>query len=142
MLFLNMPFLYAVPVWDLHLCKNIDALEAVQKFATKICTKSWNTRHYQDRLGTLPLDNLRKRRPYPKQCHLFKLVNGLSPFPIFPLTVFHCSNFCSYTFQLLSFATGSFSHTNAFYSLLFVMLHLSGTPYLILLFQHLVSNLL
>ena len=30
----------AVPVWDPHLCKDIDALESVQRFATKICTKS------------------------------------------------------------------------------------------------------
>ena len=32
----------AVPVWDPHLCKDIHALESVQRFATKISTKSWN----------------------------------------------------------------------------------------------------
>ena len=37
-------------MWDPHLCKDIDALESVQRFATKICTKSWNT-NYQYRLG-------------------------------------------------------------------------------------------
>ena len=82
---------YAVPVWDPNLCKDIDALEAVQKFATKMCTKSWNTLHYQDRLETLHLDTLSKRRTYLKQCHLFKLVHGLSPFPNSPLTFSHSS---------------------------------------------------
>ena len=43
---------YAVPVWDPHLCKDINALESVQRFATKICTKSWNT-SYQYRLDKL-----------------------------------------------------------------------------------------
>ena len=47
---------YSVPVWDPHLYKDIDVLESVQKFATKICTKSWNALHYQDRLEKLHLD--------------------------------------------------------------------------------------
>jgi len=32
---------YAVPVWDPHLVKDIEAIEAVQRFATKVCTKAW-----------------------------------------------------------------------------------------------------
>ena len=31
---------YAVPVWDPHLVKDIAALESVQRFATKVCTKA------------------------------------------------------------------------------------------------------
>ena len=73
---------YAVPVCDPHFCKDIDMLESVQRFATKICTKSWNANalHYQDRLEKLHLDTLHKRRAYLKQCHLYKLVHGLSVF--------------------------------------------------------------
>ena len=52
---------YAVPVWDPHLYKDIDMLESVQKFATKICTKSWNALHYQDHFEKLHLDTLRMR---------------------------------------------------------------------------------
>ena len=31
---------YGIPVWDPHLVKDINALEAVQRFATKLCVKS------------------------------------------------------------------------------------------------------
>ena len=67
---------YAVPVWDPHLCKDIDALESVQKFATKICTKSWDT-NYQYRLDKLCFQPLNMRRSYLKQCYL---IHGLSIF--------------------------------------------------------------
>ena len=69
---------YAVPVWDPHLRKDIDNLESVQRFATKVCTKAWNTLQYQERLESLHLDTLHTRRTYLKQCHLYKLVHGLS----------------------------------------------------------------
>ena len=61
-------------LWDPHLCKDIDTLESVQRFTTKICTKSWNT-NYQYRLGKLRLQTLNMRRSYLKQCHLYKLVH-------------------------------------------------------------------
>ena len=70
---------YTVPVWDPHLCKDINALESVQKFATKICTKSWDT-NYQYRLDKLCFQPLNMRRSYLKQCHLYKLIHGLSIF--------------------------------------------------------------
>jgi len=31
---------YAVPVWDPHLVKDIEAIESVQRFATKLCTNA------------------------------------------------------------------------------------------------------
>ena len=40
---------YGIPVWDPHLLKDIIALEEVEKLATKVCVKSWNTLDYQDR---------------------------------------------------------------------------------------------
>ena len=45
-----------VPIWNMeYLCgiliKNIIVLEAaVQRFATKVCVKSWNILDYQERL--------------------------------------------------------------------------------------------
>ena len=32
---------YAVPVWDPQLVKDIEAIESVQRFATKVCLKVW-----------------------------------------------------------------------------------------------------
>ena len=34
---------YGIPVWDPHLQKDINVLEAVQRFSTKVCVKSWNS---------------------------------------------------------------------------------------------------
>ena len=39
---------YGIPVWDPHLLKDINALEAAQRFATKVCVKLWNTLDYQE----------------------------------------------------------------------------------------------
>jgi len=33
---------YAVPVWDLHLTKDTNALEAVQRFACRVHIKRWD----------------------------------------------------------------------------------------------------
>ena len=78
---------YGVLVWDPHSLKDINALEAVQRFTTKVCVKSWNTLDYQERLNKLHLETLQKRRSLFKQCHLFKLVHGLSNFPNSPITL-------------------------------------------------------
>ena len=69
---------YTVPVWDPHLCKDIDALESVQRFTTKICTKFWNS-NYQYCLDELHFQTLNVRS------HLYKLVYGLSIFPNSPI---------------------------------------------------------
>ena len=67
---------YGIPVWDPHLKKDIDLLESVQRFATKICTKAWSAHPYEERLHSLNLDSLSKRRAFLKLCHLYKLVHG------------------------------------------------------------------
>ena len=76
---------YGVPVWDPHLLKDINVLEAVQRFATKVCVKSWDTSDYQERLDKLHLETLQTRRFVYNLCHLFKLVHGLSNFPNLPI---------------------------------------------------------
>ena len=42
---------YAVPVWDPHLVKDIAALESVQRFATKVSTKAWEDVDYDEWLN-------------------------------------------------------------------------------------------
>ena len=104
---------YAVPVWDSHLGKDIDALESVQRFATKICTKCWSM-HYQVRLDRLHLDTLRGRRLYIKQCHLYKLLHGLSIFPNCPITSSHSQPYHTRFKHNLSLHVPS-THTNAYH---------------------------
>ena len=40
---------YAVPMWDPYLMNDIEALEVVQRFATKVCTKCWQGPNYKSR---------------------------------------------------------------------------------------------
>ena len=77
---------YAVPVWDPYLVKDVQALEAVQRFATKVCTKCWEGSNYSERLQTLNLTTLQARRQFLKLTFLFKLVNNLVDFPNSPIT--------------------------------------------------------
>ena len=63
------------------------ALEAVQRLATKICTKAWNTASYEDRLSMLNLCTLEKRRKYLKLCYLYKLIKNVSFFPNSPVSI-------------------------------------------------------
>ena len=51
---------YAVPVWDPHLIKHTELLEKVQKFALKVCTKSWNS-SYSSLLSQTDLPRLDQR---------------------------------------------------------------------------------
>lgn len=39
---------YATFVWDPHLVRDVEALESVQRFAIKVCTKNWHNLSYQD----------------------------------------------------------------------------------------------
>ena len=89
----------------------IGALESVQRFTAKICTKSWNTNH-QYHLGKLCLQTLNMRRSYLKQCHLYKLVYGLSIFPNSPITTSSSHSYPTRSNHNLSLHVPS-CHTNA-----------------------------
>ena len=54
---------YACTVWDPHLTKDITLLENVQKFASKICCKSW-VMDYESMLSYLDIPSLQQRRLY------------------------------------------------------------------------------
>ena len=72
---------YAVPVWDPHLVKDIEAIKSVQRFTTKVCTKAWQGVDYKDQLSMLNLTTLEARWTILKHCFLYKVLNGQAFFP-------------------------------------------------------------
>ena len=107
---------YGVPVWDPHLRKDIDLLESVQRFATKLCTKSWSAHSYDERLHLLNLDSLSKRRAFLKLCHLYKLVHGQSASYNLPLTFLIILCIPPILITVSLWKCMPFSHSNYFYS--------------------------
>ena len=74
---------YATPAWDPFLKKDIDLIENVQRFALKVCTKSWDA-SYTSLLEATHLPSLQTRRTHAKLCNLFKIVNSLTFYPDAP----------------------------------------------------------
>ena len=75
---------YAAIVWNPLLKGDIDSLENVQKFALRVCLKSWNST-YEELLMTTKLPSLQDRRTIASLCHLFKIVKGFTDFPNAPV---------------------------------------------------------
>ena len=71
---------YSSAVWNPYLKGEIEALEKVQKYALKVCTKSWDA-SYEDFLSKASLPSLQRRRIQTSLCHLFKIINELTDFP-------------------------------------------------------------
>ena len=69
---------YANQVWDPYLVKDCKMLEDVQKFACKVCLKSWNTT-YDEMLDSLKCPKLEQRRKALKLCFMHKLVEANAP---------------------------------------------------------------
>ena len=65
----------AVPVWFPYLAKDIDAVEAVQKRATKMLAATKGL-EYEDRLRLLKLPTLVYRRHRGDMIEMFKMLNG------------------------------------------------------------------
>ena len=61
---------YASIVWNSILKCEIEAIENVQKFALKMCTKSWDS-NYDNLLAATNLSSLKDRRTRACLCHLF-----------------------------------------------------------------------
>ena len=84
---------YATAAWDPFLKKDIELIENVQKFALRVCTKSWDS-NYSSLLQTSHLPSLQTRRLHTKLCNLFKITNAeQSP----PLSEQNCtqSSYCT-----------------------------------------------
>lgn len=74
---------YACQVWDPYLEKDKNTLEKVQKFACKVCCKSWDA-EYENLLEELHLPTLETRRTHLKLCTFYNFVHSHSvpPFTI------------------------------------------------------------
>jgi hypothetical protein len=75
---------YASPVWDPYHKTEIEAIESVQKFALRMCLKSWST-DYEQLLLESTLPSLKVRRSALSLSHLYKIVNKLTHYPDAPI---------------------------------------------------------
>ena len=77
---------YTAIVWNPVLKGDniIEPLENVQKFASRVCMKLWNSA-YEELLMTAKLPSLQDRRTVASLCHLFKIVKGFTDFPDAPV---------------------------------------------------------
>ena len=64
----------------LHLQKDIDQLERVQKFALRMCAKQWDL-GYAELLNLFNVPSLMHRRKYLNLCTMYKIVHNLVYFP-------------------------------------------------------------
>lgn len=71
---------YGSSVWDPFSAKDCDILEGVQRFASRVCLKTWQY-EYPDMLKTLDLPALKTRRKIAKLMMMYKFVNNLAMFP-------------------------------------------------------------
>ena len=105
---------YSAVVWNPHLKGDIEALEKIQKYALRVCFKSWDL-NYEDLLSVASLPSLHERRMQASLCHLFKIINGLTDFPGAPVTKrqFHyCSRTSSSSaLSIPHFRTTSYQHS-------------------------------
>ena len=76
---------YSSAVWNPHLKGEIEALEKVQKFALRVCTKSWDS-DYNALLSRTSLPSLQTRRVQASLCHLYKIIHNLTDFPEAPVS--------------------------------------------------------
>ena len=71
---------YAASVWDPYHQRDIQLLEKTQKFACRMCTKTWSA-SYHELLHALQLPTLSNRRLFLKLCTIFKIIHGACYFP-------------------------------------------------------------
>ena len=71
---------YASAIWSPHLAKDIKSIEDVQKFALRVCTKSWES-DYNSLLLMCNVDLMSDRRKFAQLCLLFKIIAGDASYP-------------------------------------------------------------
>ena len=101
---------YTAPVWDPHLQHDIQLLEGVQKFACRMCSKTWKT-GYEKLLSTLQLSSLSNWRLFLKLCTIFKVLHRLC---YFPQNVFSARETRSHVCRPLML-THLFARTNSYF---------------------------
>ena len=103
---------YACQLWDPFLNKGMQSLEAVQKFACKVCLKQWDL-DYDSMLQLLNLPRLSVRREYLKPTTMYNIVSGHM---YFPPSIFVQSNLPYYLNRTSTFNfIRPFAHTNYMY---------------------------
>ena len=109
---------FSSAVWSPHLKGEVEAVEKVQKYALKVCMKSWDT-SYADLLSMTSLPSMQCRRLQASLCHLYKIVHGLTDFPGAPTTrqQFHYNSRSSTTEALVVPHFRTSSHQNSFFPL-------------------------
>jgi len=90
---------YAASVWDPHLQWDIQLLEKTQKFACRMCTKTWDV-GCEELLSTLNLPSLSNRRLFLKLCIVFKIIHNLCNFPPGVLSTRESRLYTNRTFML------------------------------------------
>ena len=107
---------YASAVWSPNLAKDIKAIEDVQKFGLRVCTKNWDT-NYDSLLLTCNVESMADRRTFTRLCLLFKIVaeDVSYPNPPYEIVDRHYESRQSNTQQL----TVQFARTNHFKSSFF-----------------------
>ena len=103
---------YAAPVWSPHHSKDINKLEAVQKFTLRMCSKGWEA-NYHDLLDYYQTPNLAARRHYLGLSHLCKIMQGFCVFPNAP--IFKYSSKYSTRSQDASYLVQQFARTDVLY---------------------------
>ena len=123
-----------MPVWDPHLIKHTELLEKVQKFALKVCTKSWNS-SYSSLLSQTDLPQFDQRRVQLKLSFLYQLINNLAFCPHAPIAFRNVSVNVRSNNPLLLFrpVCRTNSHYHSFYP---STIALWNATYLILLLVH------
>ena len=71
---------HACAVWDPYLVKDVKLIEDVQKFALRVCSKSWNS-NYKSLLSYCRVPSLSNRRKVLKLCLLFNIMTGRVVYP-------------------------------------------------------------
>ena len=105
-------------MWNPYLKGEIADIERVQKFALRVCLKSWDPlTSYNDLLTAANLPPLQNRRDQSSICHLFKIVNGLTDFPNAPIKQyeFHYNSRSAHSAALSAPSFCTSYHQNSFF---------------------------
>ena len=109
---------YACTVWDTYQAKEKTLLEAVQKFACKVCCKNWNVDN-ENMLGHLNIPTLQQKRLQLKASMMYQFVHGDSYIPEDVLLLHPPSNHDTRNFSYFSVPCSSIipsSHTLCFWN--------------------------
>ena len=117
---------YACQVWDPYLEKDKNTLEKVQKFACKVCCKSWDA-EYENLLEELRFPTLETRRTHLKLCTFYNFVHSHSV-PPFIINYRSPNDYSIRSHHNLAI-TQPHAHTNQNCTLFFPALSLYETNY-------------